>query len=30
MTMPLSSDGRTVDKLLAVSMEGAVFWNGIA
>jgi hypothetical protein len=29
VTMPLSSDGSTVDKLFAVSMENAEFWNGI-
>jgi hypothetical protein len=29
VTMPLSSDGSTVDKLFAVSMENAQFWNGL-
>jgi hypothetical protein len=29
LTMPLSTDGRAIDKLFAVSMESAGFWQGI-
>jgi hypothetical protein len=30
LTAPLSSDGSTIDKLFAVSMEDLDFWHGIA
>ncbi|MBX6322827.1 MAG: PAS domain-containing protein [Rhodospirillaceae bacterium] len=30
LTMPLSTDGTTVDKLFAVSTENSAFWTGIA